>query len=157
MPAGHEPLLIDAQVDDLSIERVDQEVQGFKPDFLVIPTAPSYLFWRCPQPELRVPRQWFAALGDGTVKVAIGPHGSATPAATLRKLDCDVVLRGEPDQTIPELASKLWEDIAGCCYRLPDGTLRLNPGLGVTDMRALAPLDFHNYNVERHQPPAPCV
>jgi B12-binding domain/radical SAM domain protein of rhizo-twelve system len=95
--------------------------------------------------------QWFAALGDGTIQVAIGPHGSATPAATLRKLNCDVVLRGEPDQTIPELASKLWEDIVGCCYRLPDGTLRLSPGLGVTDMKALAPLEFQNYNVERHQ------
>jgi B12-binding domain/radical SAM domain protein of rhizo-twelve system len=149
--AGHEPLLIDAQVDDLTIKQVHQELRAFCPDFLVIPTAPSYLFWRCPQPELRVPRQWFAALGDGSIQVAIGPHGSATPAATLRKLNCDVVLRGEPDQTIPELAGKLWEDIVGCCYRLPDGTLRLNPGLGVTDMRALAPLDFSNYNVERHQ------
>ncbi len=149
--AGHEPLLIDAQVDDLTIEQVGQELRGFRPDFLVIPTAPSYLFWRCPQPELRVPMQWFAALDEGTIRVAIGPHGSATPAATLRKLNCDVVLRGEPDQTIPELASKLWEDIVGCCYRLPDGTLRLNSGLGVTDMRALVPLDFNNYNVERHR------
>ena len=44
--------------------------------------------------------QWFAALGDGAIKVAIGPHGSATPGPTLRKLNCDVVLRGEPDQTL---------------------------------------------------------
>ena len=149
--AGHEALLIDAQVDDLSIDQVRQELQGFRPDFLVIPTAPSYLFWRCPQPELRVPMQWLAGLGDGMIRVAIGPHGSATPATTLRKLNCDVVLRGEPDQTIPELASKLWEDIDGCCYRLPNGTLRLSPSLGVTDMRALGPLGFNNYNVERHQ------
>src|SRR5262247_3644545 len=53
--AGHEPLVIDAQVDDLTIEQVRQELRGLRPDFLVIPTAPSYLFWRCPQPELRVP------------------------------------------------------------------------------------------------------
>jgi len=149
--AGHEPLLIDAQVNDLSLDQAREQVRAFKPDFLVIPTAPSYLFWRCPQPELRVPMQWFAALGDGAVKVAIGPHGSATPGPTLRKLKCDVVLRGEPDQTIPELASKPWDDITGCCHRRPDGSLHLSPGLGVTDMKALPPLEFHNYDVERHQ------
>ena len=153
---GHHPLLIDAQVNNLSIEQVREQVRAFAPDYLVIPTAPSYLFWRCPQPELRVPMLWFSALGDGAagsgaIKVAIGPHGSATPAATLRKLNCDVVLRGEPDQTIAELASKPWEHILGCCYRRNDGTLHLSPGLGVTDMKSLAPLNFHNYNVQRHQ------
>ena len=40
-------------------------LERFAPDFLVIPTAPSYLFWRCPPPELRVPMEWFAALGGG--------------------------------------------------------------------------------------------
>jgi B12-binding domain/radical SAM domain protein of rhizo-twelve system len=149
--AGHESLLVDAQNDDLPVEQVRAQVEQFRPDFLVIPTAPSYLFWRCPQPELRVPMQWFAELDTGAAKVAIGPHGSATPIATLRKLACDVVLRGEPDQTLAELASKPWEEIAGCCYRRPDATLHISPGLGVTDVKALAPLDFHNYNVERHR------
>src|SRR5579884_3538912 len=149
--AGHEPFLIDAQSDGLDVAAVKQKLGAIEPDFLVIPTAPSYLFWRCPPPELRVPQQWFRELDCGALKIAIGPHGSATPGATLRKLNCDVVLRGEPDQTIPELASKLWEDIPGCCYRLPDGSLRLNSGLAVTDMKALEPLRFHNYNVERHQ------
>jgi B12-binding domain/radical SAM domain protein of rhizo-twelve system len=145
------PLLIDAQLENLSIEQVRRQVQHFCPDFLVIPTAPSYLFWRCPQPELRVPMQWLKELDTSATTVAIGPHGSATPAATLRKLNCDVVLRGEPDQTIPELASKPWETITGCCFRREDGKLHVGPDLGVTDMKALAPLDFCNYNVERHQ------
>ena len=81
--AGHEPLLVDAQVERLSLQEVKRQVERFEPDFLVIPTAPSYLFWRCPQPELRVPRQWFAALGEKSVRVAIGPHPSATPSASL--------------------------------------------------------------------------
>jgi anaerobic magnesium-protoporphyrin IX monomethyl ester cyclase len=89
-------------------------------------------------------------LGTSAVKVAIGPHGSATPAATLRKTGCDVVLRGEPDFTIAELASKPWESIAGCCYMV-DGKPRLSPDLGVVDMRRLSALDFSNYNVEAHQ------
>src|SRR4051794_2082897 len=51
--AGHEALLIDAQISNLSVEEVKRQLKGFAPDYLVIPTAPSYLFWRCPQPELR--------------------------------------------------------------------------------------------------------
>ena len=147
--AGHEPLLVDAQTDKLSIEEARSRVRAFDPDFLVIPTAPSYLFWRCPQPELRVPKQWFEELGGRAVKVAIGPHPSATPGATIRKTGCDVAMRGEPDQLIPELASKPWKDITGACYRDENG-LQMSPGLGVTDMSAVRALDFSNYNVERH-------
>jgi anaerobic magnesium-protoporphyrin IX monomethyl ester cyclase len=148
--AGHEPLLVDAQNDDLSIEEVKRQVDAFAPDFLVIPTAPSYLFWRCPPPELRVPKQWFAGIGGKAVKVAIGPHTSATPGAALRKLQCDVALRGEPDNTIPELASKPWDEITGCCWK-DDSGVHLSPSLGVTDMKSLGPLDFQNYTVERHR------
>jgi B12-binding domain/radical SAM domain protein of rhizo-twelve system len=60
-----------------------------------------------------------------------------------------VALRGEPDQTIPELASKPWQEIAGCCFRSDQG-LHISPESAVTDMRALGVLDFHNYNVEAH-------
>jgi len=148
--AGHEALLLDAQNEKLSLHEVKEKVEPFAPDFLVIPTAPSYLFWRCPQPELRVPAEWFAKIGTSAVKVAIGPHGSATPGATLRKTGADVVLRGEPDFTIAELASKPWETIAGCCYQV-DGKPRISPDLGVADMKQLGALDFNNYNVERHE------
>jgi len=147
--AGHEPLLVDAQSDKLPLQEVKKRVDEFRPDFLVIPTAPSYLFWRCPPPELRVPAEWFAGLETSAVKVAIGPHGSATPAATFRKTKCDVALRGEPDLTIAELASKPWETIPGCCY-LVDGQPRISPELGVADMKAIGALDFKNYNVEAH-------
>jgi len=78
--AGHEPLVVDAQLDQLSTLQVKHMLDVFRPDFLVIPTAPSYLFWRCPPPELRIPQKWFAEL-DAAVKVAIGPHPSATPGA----------------------------------------------------------------------------
>jgi anaerobic magnesium-protoporphyrin IX monomethyl ester cyclase len=151
--AGHKALLIDAQNDSLSLEQVGHELDGFAPDFLVIPTAPSYLFWRCPQPELRVPMEWIAALGAGRTTVVIGPHGSATPAATLRKTGCDIVMRGEPDETLAQLASDGldWEQIPGCCFRRDDGTFHISPEFGVSDMKALGALDFRNYNVEAHQ------
>jgi anaerobic magnesium-protoporphyrin IX monomethyl ester cyclase len=147
--AGHDPLLIDAQTDRLNTTEVSRRLDSFAPDFLVIPTAPSYLFWRCPPPELRVPQAWFEALPSKAVKVAIGPHPSATPGPTLRKLACDVTLRGEPDFTIQQLASKPWTMIDGCCWR-DDGGEHISGSFGVADMSELGPLDFQNFNVERH-------
>jgi anaerobic magnesium-protoporphyrin IX monomethyl ester cyclase len=147
--AGHEVLLLDAQMLGLSVEQARSRISAFAPDFLVLPTAPSYLFWRCPQPELRVPQLWFRELGDGATKVAIGPHPSATPAATLAKTGADVALRGEPDLTLAELASRPWAEIAGCCWR-EDGVVRLSASLAAADMSKLGALDFRDYPLERH-------
>lgn len=148
--AGHEVLLVDAWMDDLTVEQVRERLDGFREDFLVVPTAPSYLFWRCPQPELRVPREWIAGLARTSKKVVIGPHGSVTPLATLEKTGADVVLRGEPDQTLPQLAALPWEMVAGCCWRDERGLIHTTPGLGATDMRAVGTLDYSDYPVERH-------
>ncbi len=148
--AGHEVLLIDAFMEGISPEQARVKLQAFDEDFLVIPTAPSYLFWRCPQPELRVPRRWIGALHRSSKKVVIGPHGSVTPRATLEKTGADIVLRGEPDQTLPQLASAPWEKIAGCCWKDESGSLRITPKLGATDMKAIPALNYSAYPVERH-------
>jgi B12-binding domain/radical SAM domain protein of rhizo-twelve system len=149
--AGQDVLLIDAWMEKLSTEEVRARLEKFGEDFLVIPTAPSYLFWRCPQPELRVPRQWIAALARRSAKVVIGPHGSVTPISTLNKTGADIVLRGEPDQTLPQLATLPREMIAGCCWRDSGGAMHASPGLGVTDMSALGTLDYSDYPVENHR------
>ncbi len=149
--AGHDVLLVDAFMEDLTPEAVRQRLETFGEDFLVLPTAPSYLFWRCPQPELRVPRQWISSLHRKSKVVVIGPHGSVTPQATLAKTGADVVLRGEPDQTLPQLASMPWEMVAGCCWVAPrTGAYRSAPGLGAVDMQAVPMLDYSDYPVERH-------
>ncbi len=148
--AGHEVLIVDASMENLSPDQVRARLNTFREDFLVIPTAPSYLFWRCPQPELRVPKQWISQLDRLSKTVVVGPHGSATPLATLEKTGADIVLRGEPDQTLPQLATLPYEMIAGCCWRDLTGQIHQGQGLGVTDMRALGPLDYTDYPVERH-------
>ena len=81
LAAGHEAELLDAHMNNFSLDQVRYKVEAFEPDFLVVPTAPTYLFWRCPPPELRIPMEWIQALGAESVKVIIGPHASATPAA----------------------------------------------------------------------------
>jgi B12-binding domain/radical SAM domain protein of rhizo-twelve system len=148
--AGQEVLLVDAWMEDLTPDEVRGRLDAFREDFLVIPTAPSYLFWRCPQPELRVPAKWIAALNRASRKVVIGPHGSVTPISTLQKTGADLVLRGEPDQTLPKLASLPGEMIEGCVWRDAKGLIHSTPGLGATDMRAIGPLDYSDYPVERH-------
>ncbi|HEY7404849.1 MAG TPA: TIGR04295 family B12-binding domain-containing radical SAM protein [Candidatus Angelobacter sp.] len=147
--AGHDALLIDAQTDNLNLQEAKRRLAAFAPDFLVVPTAPSYLFWRCPPPELRVPMEWFAGMESPAIKVAIGPHPSATPATTIRKTACDVALRGEADQILPELASRPWHGISGCCFKTGEG-FHTSPTFAAADMSALGPLDFSDYHVEAH-------
>ncbi len=147
--AGHDVSLLDAQMSRLTVNDVRRRLRQFDPDFLVLPTAPSYLFWRCPQPELRIPQLWLRELASRATKVLIGPHSSATPAATLRKTGADVVIRGEPDSVLAELAMRAWQEIPGCCWR--DGeSIHVSRELAAADMSRLGALDFRDYPVELH-------
>jgi anaerobic magnesium-protoporphyrin IX monomethyl ester cyclase len=104
--AGHETLLLDGHLCGTPTAALADAVAAFAPDMTVVSTAPTYLFWRCAQPELRVPRGFLAALGGrGGRTVAVGPHGSATPRAALGKLGADVVVRGECEEIVARLAS----------------------------------------------------
>lgn len=136
--AGQEALLLDAHLEGLSCETAARRVRGYAPDFVVLTTAPTYLFWRCPQPELRVPALWMQSLKQAApraVTVAIGPHGSATPRATGAKLGCDIVIQGEAEQELAELANS--------------GSI--TPGYHQADMRRLPALDYREYPLELRQ------
>ncbi len=61
--AGHDVQIVDGQLDGLTLDQVKHSVQSFRPEFVVVTTAPSYLFWRCAPPELRVPLQTVNACG----------------------------------------------------------------------------------------------
>src|SRR3954470_2748655 len=112
---GHKTLLLDAHTFGLSQADIAAELQTFKPDIIVVTTAPTYLFWRCAPPELRVPQQLAIALHDlAPALVVIGPHGSTTPRAALRKLQADIVVMGECEETLLRIANDE-SDIAGLC------------------------------------------
>lgn len=103
--SGHEVLLVDGPLSGLSNAALAEAVAVFGPDMTVVTTAPTYLFWRCAPPELRVPREFLDALGSrGGTTIAVGPHGSATPGTTLRKLGVDLVIRGECEEVVLKLA-----------------------------------------------------
>jgi anaerobic magnesium-protoporphyrin IX monomethyl ester cyclase len=102
---GHDVLLVDGHLMDTPMSELAEKVAEFGPDMTVVTTAPTYLFWRCAPPELRVPREFLVALGNrGGRTVAVGPHGSVTPEATLAKLGVHVVVRGECEEIVAALA-----------------------------------------------------
>lgn len=114
--AGHEALIVDAQLENLPPEALKARVADFVPHFTVVCTAPSYLFWRCAPPELRVPRQTMRNLREvGGLLVGVGPHCSTTPKTSLRKLNADVVIIGECEEILPRLTGS-WADVPSICY-----------------------------------------
>lgn len=139
--AGHEVLLVDARMERLPPQELYSRVSRFRPEVLVITTAPSYLFWRCAPPELRVPGEALALLrGLGAKIVVVGPHASTTPAATLRKLGADLVVLGECEDVIPQLADD-WSRVQSVAYRL-GGTVWVQGAPHATDMAKLPPLEW---------------
>jgi anaerobic magnesium-protoporphyrin IX monomethyl ester cyclase len=147
--AGHEVQIMDAQLDALSTCEVHDRVAAFRPDFTVVTTAPSYLFWRCAPPELRVPRETVDAIRDvGGTTVAVGPHASTTPQATLRKLNVEVAVLGECEEILPRLAGD-WDRVSSICYRR-NGVVQVNGGPHSADMERLPALHWEARTMAKH-------
>ena len=139
--AGYEAVLFDGNLDGQDLEALADAVAAARPDMTVVTTAPTYLFWRCAQPELTVPRAFLDRLGArGGRTVAVGPHGSTTPETTLRKLGCDVVVRGECEEVLVELAAaERPEHVRSVAFRRSEGTAVTGPPAAArfTDLPAL--------------------
>jgi anaerobic magnesium-protoporphyrin IX monomethyl ester cyclase len=143
--AGHTAEIFDAQAEGMDNAALAAQVRDFNPAMTVVTTAPSYLFWRCAPPELRVPQRTLAALGSGHgTTVAIGPHGSTTPRATLRKLGVDAVVLGECEETLVRLAASprpAWRGIAGLCHAV-DGEIVVQGGPQAAELASLPSLTW---------------
>jgi B12-binding domain/radical SAM domain protein of rhizo-twelve system len=147
--AGHEVLVIDGQMDGLLSSEIGARASAFEPDFLVITTAPSYLFWRCAPPELRTPQLLIRQLDRRkAVTVAVGPHGSTTPTAALKKLGVDVVVLGECEEILPRLAGS-WEQAGPICY-WDRGHPRVQGSPHASDMAALPALRWPGATIRNH-------
>ena len=149
--AGHEALLLDGHLFGRSDADLCKEVATFGADMTVVTTAPSYLFWRCAPPELRVPAQFLRTLnGRGGRTLAVGPHGSVTPAATLRKLGVDGVVCGECEDVICAAAgADDWSTVAGIAT-LQAGQLRTKGASANHAFSELPPLRWPQNWIARH-------
>lgn len=146
---GHDAVLVDAQMERLSPEQVYSRLAQFRPHFIVLTTAPSYLFWRCAPPELRVPGELLSALRELGARIAIvGPHASTTPGAVLRKLNADVVIIGECEDVIPRLAEN-WAQAQSIGYRI-HGNVWVQGATHATDMSSLPALRWTREFIALH-------
>jgi anaerobic magnesium-protoporphyrin IX monomethyl ester cyclase len=148
---GHEALMLDGHLWGRTAASLANEIAAFAPDATVVTTAPSYLFWRCAPPELRIPREFLAALGGrGGTTIAVGPHGSATPGATLRKLGVDAVVRGECEEVILAVAAAGTTDrIAGTAV-IEGGTLHAHGSVQAARFVDLPALTWPDEWIARH-------
>jgi anaerobic magnesium-protoporphyrin IX monomethyl ester cyclase len=150
---GHQTLMLDGLLDGMDAPALARAVAAFQPDMVVVTTAPTYLFWRCAPPELRVPRDMFQHLRDlDTRFVAVGPHGSSTPEATLRKLSADAVVRGECEEVVLALAEAGRPDtVPGVAWRTTTGDVRVNAGPQVARFADALPLAWPGEWLRRHR------
>jgi B12-binding domain/radical SAM domain protein of rhizo-twelve system len=146
---GHEAHVVDAHLAGEDLAWLEAEVARLCPDAIVVTTAPSYLFWRCAPPELRVPMQAVRALaGHADLLVAVGPHASTTPRATLAKLGVDVVVMGECEEVLCALARtprSRWREIDSISYQN-----RVQGAPAAADVMRLPPLAWPGSFVRAH-------
>jgi B12-binding domain/radical SAM domain protein of rhizo-twelve system len=147
--AGHDVEIVDGQLENLSVQEIANRVERFSPDFAVVTSAPSYLFWRCAPPELRVPQEVMNAIRDQPCKlVGIGPHASTTPQTTLAKLGADIVVMGECEEILPRLAGDLRE-VPSICYATGSG-VRVQGSPHASNMDRLPALSWDRTTIARH-------
>ncbi len=148
---GHQVLLLDGHLMGQTYAEMAARVRAFGPAMTVVATAPSYLFWRCAPPELRVPRQMLDALaGHGGLTIAVGPHGSATPGAALRKLGVDAVVMGECEEVVAALAAGGRPGVVPGTATLEGGVLQQAGGPQAGNFTDLGPLAWPDEWVRRH-------
>lgn len=146
---GHEVLIIDGQLENFSRTEISNQVAAFEPDFTVVTTAPSYLFWRCAPPELRVPQETVLNLRDiGGTMVVVGPHSSTTPTTTLKKLGVDVAIMGECEEVLPKLI-KEWQTVPSICY-WKNGEPFVQGVTHLSNMTTLPALHWQLETIQRH-------
>jgi anaerobic magnesium-protoporphyrin IX monomethyl ester cyclase len=147
--AGHQTMLIDGHMGELSDAQIVDQVKQFKPDVIVITTAPTYLFWRCAPPELRVPQRLCSLLRPHARQlVAVGPHASTTPRATLNKLGVDVAVLGECEEILPMLGGDL-SAVPSIAYRDGEKVIVRGPNRAA-DMKRLPALQWPDDYVAQH-------
>lgn len=147
---GNDVLLLDAHISGLSLQKIRERIGDFSPDITVVTTAPSYLFWRCPPPELRLPREIVEKLaGAGGTLVAVGPHGSATPAAALKKTGVDIVVTGEFEDLLPEIGRTDNRSIPSICY-IEGGQVRIQGGPHEAEVKGLPALHWPAESIQKH-------
>ncbi len=156
---GHEPKLLDAQVDKLSYDETYSIAEEFSPQLAVL-----YFSIKSLENDLVVAER-IRGLTGGEV-VLVGPSSSINPVETLNKSSkVSLLARGEFDFTVLELANNVpREQIKGLVWKDAMGEVHVNPQREpvsaeeldrfpfVTDVYRRH-LNINNYHQSGHQHP----
>lgn len=127
--------IIDLYLEGRRAEELKTDKRLRSATYIVVPTAPSYLFWRCPPLSLAPVRKIVSVLrhvAPKAIVIAYGPHGTSEPLDTLKQIGADYVLRGEID---PHLARAIRALMLG------QDSLYLTSSQRVTPIAPQLPLD----------------
>lgn len=151
---GHEAVIVDAHAEGLESSALRARIEAVAPDATVVTTAPSYLFWRCAPPELRVPIEALEAMGEAAgLTIAVGPHASTSPGAALRKLGVDVVVLGECEEVIPRIVATpraRFRELASIAWIDDDDLVQRLGGSSAADVLALPALRWDDAAIAGH-------
>jgi anaerobic magnesium-protoporphyrin IX monomethyl ester cyclase len=146
---GYQAILVDGHLDDLTDVEIFERVREFAPDVTVVTTTPTYLFWRCAPPELRVPRELCKVLRQLPGKlVVVGPHGSTTPGAALKKTDADLAVLGECEEILPLLGGS-FSELTSIAFRDGEKVVVRGPNRA-SNMKRLPPLSWPDETIAKH-------
>jgi len=130
---GSSVSILDLGIEQYPYQALETKLSQSKPRIIGITcTTPLY-------PEVVQLSQFVRQrVGDGTVLVVGGPHPSALPAESLLESAFDIVVTGEGDETIAEIAEgKKLPDIKGIYYKDGENVSSTTPRERIKDLDAL--------------------
>ena len=137
-------------MDGLNHQQLIDRVARSRPDYAVVTSAPSYLFWRCAPPELRIPQEVCREVRPFARNIImVGPHASTTPRATLKKTGADVVVLGECEEILPLIAADLTTAPSVAYFENSEYIAR-GPNRAA-DMKQLPALHWPDEAIQRHR------
>ena len=145
---GHRVSIVDANAEGLSPAEVAARVGGAGQAFV---TSSSLDRWQCPHLDLRPFLETVKAVRSVVPEVfVLGSHGTVRPEALLTMTSATAVVRGEPEQTVRDIASgRPLGDIRGVTWCGPEGVVS-QPDQHPIPMDTLPPPALHLLPMNRY-------
>jgi radical SAM superfamily enzyme YgiQ (UPF0313 family) len=146
---GHQVRIVDAQAEGLPPEQVAARVASAE---MAVLTSSALDRWQCPSFQLQPVTQLVEKLRGRVEKLFLtGFHGTVRPEAMLEMTGVDAIIRGEPEQTVREIAAgRPRRETPGLTF-VRDGRLVSTSDRAALDMTSLPVPAFHLLDLKHYQ------
>ena len=122
---GFDVNIIDANAEKLSSDELKDRVRDYNADKIFVTSTPLDR-WQCPYiditPFVECVKIVNSVRDENSKIYVMGTHCTISPKRILDMTNADVVIIGEPEETVTELCEeKKIEDIDGICYKIGNG------------------------------------